>query len=326
MPFDIPESLREGYENWLQNGAGDGYESSSSSSEDDEPAERQLVRARRRAGRDETRVVDPTLVSSSSSEGEDDESAGREVVRTRRRAGRNETRAVDPTLVHRARPAPVVLPIPRRVDSRDIAYVEHFEVVSERFGVRAVQYRFAPANVDPQEDVFEGFVRFITAVYDMIRREFSPDNFVQVDLYSKDLTDQRIGTPLVRVRDASRDVLLDTLENIMQSNFALTLDSGDLTIEIQHVTMTEARGYEHARKHAILTMNQNMERVLKESTSLAEVDPDMDTFCSVVSLLMGKRWLENKQEGRRNTYFKRRFKAGMKLRRLYCWRCSLERF
>lgn len=221
----------------------------------------------------------------------------------------------DPTLVHRARRATVVLPIPRRVDSRHLAYVEHFETVSERFGVRAVQYRFAPANVDPDEDVFEGFVRFITAVYDMIHREFSPEDFVQVDLFSTDLTDQRIGTPLVRVRDASRDVLLDTVENIMQSNFALALDSGDVTIEIQHVHMPEARGYEHQRKHAILSMNDNLERVLKETKSLAEVHPDMDPFCSVVSLLMGKQWLENKQEGKRNVNFRRRFKPGLKLRR-----------
>jgi len=296
MAFNMPESLREGYENWLRNVASreeEEEEDSSSSS------------------------------SSSSSEGEDVEprerqEGGRRPKRrkTRKTTRRNELPPVDdPTLVHRARRATVVLPISRRVDSRHLAYVEHFETVSERFGVRAVQYRFAPAHVDPDEDVFEGFVRFITAVYDMIHREFAPEDFVQVDLFSMDLTDQRIGAPLVRVRDASRDVLLDTVENIIQSNFALALDSGDLTIEIQHVHMPEARGYENQRKHALLNMNENLERVLKESKSLAAVHPDMDPFCSVVSLLMGKQWLANKEAGQTNHNFRRKFKPGMKLRR-----------
>lgn len=200
-----------------------------------------------------------------------------------------------------------------------MAYVEHFETTSERFRVRAVHYRFVPTNVDPDEDVFEGFVRFLTAVYEMIHREFAPQDYVQVDLYSADLTDQRIGTPLVEVREASRDVLLDTLENIMQSNFALALDSGDLTIEIQHVHMPEARGYEHQRKQALLTMNSNLERALRDTRSLATVDPAMDPFCAAVSLLMAKQYLEAKQEGGNRLHnFKRQFKSGLKLRRQCC--------
>lgn len=277
MAFNIPARWRNfDYEAWLQQNGGRGDDGDDeSSSSEAESSEEEEEVERRR----------PTLV--------DD----------------------DPTLRHRARRATVVMPIPRRVDQRHMVYVEHFENVSERFGVRAVQYRFAPSTVDPDEDIFEGFVRFITAVYNMIHREFAPEDYVQVDLFSSDLTDQRIGAPLVRVRDASRDVLIDTIENIMQSNFALALDSGDLTIEIQHVAMPEARGYEHRRKHLLFTMKENMEWVLKETKSLAEVPAEMDPFCSVLSLLMAKEWIEKKKIGKPIKNFRREFKPGLKLRR-----------
>lgn len=50
--------------------------------------------------------------------------------------------------------------------------------MSEVFGVRGVEYRFVFRNVDFEEDVFEGFVRFLEIVYDMIRREFNFGDYV----------------------------------------------------------------------------------------------------------------------------------------------------
>lgn len=125
----------------------------------------------------------------------------------------------DPTVVRRGeRHAPVtILPIPRRIDGNGIALKEHFYVISRTFNVRSIEYRFVPVNVDPGEDVFEGFVRFLESIYTLIRREFKKDDYVQVTIYSTDLSDSRIGAPLVFIRYLRcRGQCLTTLARIFQ--------------------------------------------------------------------------------------------------------------
>lgn len=187
--------------------------------------------------------------------------------------------------------------------------------MSEAFGVRGVEYRFVPRNVDPEEDVFEGFVRFLETVYDMIRREFNPGDYVQVNIYSAGLIDNRIGSPLVRVRDASVGQLLDNLENIIQSNHSVSLDSGDFTIKVQHVSMPESRRYENERKYIINMMNSRLDDVMKKTSSLYRVDPEMDPFCAAVSLLAAKYYFDCKRDNLPIVNFDRKFRASLRLRR-----------
>lgn len=208
----------------------------------------------------------------------------------------------------------LAIAIPRRVDGNGIALREHLYVMSESFGIRGVEYKFVPTNVDQNEDVFEGFVRFLETVYAMIRREFHPNDYVQVNIFSNDLTDRRIGSPFARVRDADLAPLLDNLEAIIQSNHAVSLDSGDFTVEVLHVTMPESRGYEHQRKHIVNLMNCHLERVMKETRSLYEVDPDMDPFCAAVSLLAAKYYHDCKTNIL-PIRMERKFHASLRLRR-----------
>lgn len=222
---------------------------------------------------------------------------------------------VDPTVVRRAeRHAPVtVLPIPRRIDGNGIALKEHFYVVSRTFNVRAIEYRFVPMNVDPQEDVFEGFVRFLESIYTLIRREFKSDDYVQVTIYSTDLSDSRIGAPLVKVQNATVDPLLTQLENIVQSNQNIALDSGDFTVEVQHVAMPESRGYENKKSPLLNAMSENLEEILKKTRCLMKVDPKTDPFCAAVAMLAGVDHYECKVNNTMIFNFKRRYRFSKKL-------------
>ena len=157
--------------------------------------------------------------------------------------------AVDPTLLRRPRqPLTVALPIPRAVDGDAVLLKDHFYVVSSSFGVRAVEYVFAPNVVRPDDDVWTAFLRFMDSIFDMVEREFNGRDFVQFTIYSRDLHDNRMSFPISRVDSLSRDAILDRMEAVVQSNHNVAIDSGDFSVEVQHVVVPEARGFETARK------------------------------------------------------------------------------
>ena len=229
----------------------------------------------------------------------------------------NYLQAEDPTLQRRVRAEAVAaLPIPVREYGDGIALREHVYFISRPFNVRGVQYNFVPLNnANESEDVFQNFVNFLDSIYSLIHGEFSPNDYVQVNINSSDLSDRQIGAPLVRVRDASAESLLAQLENIVQSNHDLALDSGNLYVEVQHVVVPEARGYGHQRNKLFVQMKNKLEEILKQTRSLMKVDLRMDPFCAAVAMLAGVHHHKLTTLGRPVVNFRRLFSYKRKLYR-----------
>ena len=101
--------------------------------------------------------------------------------------------------------------------------------------------------------------------------------------------------------------LLAQLENIIQSNENLALDSGDFTVEVQHVVVPEARGYEHQRKHLLNQMTTKLEEILKNTRSLMRVDLKLDPYCSVVAMMAGVDYYNSKTSCLKIVNFRRKY-------------------
>ena len=135
-----------------------------------------------------------------------------------------------------------------------------------------------------------------------------------MNIYSSDLIDRRIGTPLTQVHYASKEPLLDNLENIIKSNHNVALDSGDFTVEVQHVTNPEARGYSKQRAFLVNKMDYQLNEILHKTHALQEIDRDMDPFCAALALLCAKEYYDLKSTNAPVLHFDRKFKTGRKLR------------
>ena len=204
----------------------------------------------------------------------------------------------DPTLRRSVRPPlNVAVPLPRAVDGNEVLLADHFYTISRSFGVRAIEYVFEPNVVSPRDDVWTAFLRFMNRIFDMIEREFAPRDFVQFSIFSRDLTDNRMVFPVFRVSNISRHIILDRMEAVIQSNSNVAIDSGDFSVEVQHVVLPEARGYESSRNILLLQMEKKLLEVLKNTRCLVSIDPKMDPFCAAVSLLVAKYCHECRVEG-----------------------------
>ena len=65
-------------------------------------------------------------------------------------------------------------------------------------------------------------------VYHYINNNFHPDDHVHVDIKSSDLTLGGVTSALVRVSHADPSFILDCMESVIQSNRAVSVDSGDI--------------------------------------------------------------------------------------------------
>ncbi|KAJ7375135.1 hypothetical protein OS493_001873 [Desmophyllum pertusum] len=104
----------------------------------------------------------------------------------------------------------------------------HWQEVSERFGVTSAKYAFKAQNVPEGEYVMDGFERFLGELFQFMRNEFEQDDIVQVRLDSDSFKSGGVSIPLTSTEDLNEDMLLDQLQNIVQSNDEVALDDGTL--------------------------------------------------------------------------------------------------
>lgn len=115
-----------------------------------------------------------------------------------------------------------------------------------------------------QRDRLHAIERVIGNIYRYIRENFDMDDQVQVEIESTDLTLGSVTSALVRVSDSDPFFILDRMENVIQSNRAVRIDSGDFKISDPLQTTERGRIQNTTPAHVGTFHHVNARRVEKD--------------------------------------------------------------
>ena len=170
----------------------------------------------------------------------------------------------------------------------------HFVEISPRFNVQVGVFRVVPDEervaraVGPlMADPMFGFQRVLFDLYDYMHNNFDPDDQVQVEILSRDLNGT-VSSALVRVARADPVFLLNRLQHVIQSNQDLKVDSGGFSIQVTRVPALPGGGYESSRARILDTITTLTKDVLRKTRSLHDIPRELEPFCGVAALILGK--------------------------------------
>ena len=182
---------------------------------------------------------------------------------------------------------------PVNVRHGSIIVDNHFVEVSPRFNVQVGVFRFVPDEdrvaraFGVTADPMFGFQRVIFDLYDYMHRNFDPDDQVQVEIMSRDLNGT-VSSSLVRVVRADPVFLLNRLQYVIQSNQNVKVDSGGFSIQVTRLPALRGGGYESSRARILDSFTTLTKDVLKKTRSLHNISRDLEPFCGVDALILGK--------------------------------------
>lgn len=161
--------------------------------------------------------------------------------------------------------------------------------------MRVGVFRFVPspdelARAGPERERIHAVERMIFNVYHYIRENLDAEDRVQVDIESSDLTLGGVTSALVNVRHADPVFILDRMESVIQSNRAVSVDSGDFRIRVTHVPAVRGTGYSNQRATVLEHFTTITQEVLKKTKAIHAISRDLHPFCGIAALILGKHW------------------------------------
>lgn len=186
-------------------------------------------------------------------------------------------------------------PIPVEIHGDSVILDQHMIEVSPRLGVRVGVFRFVPspdelARAGPERERIHAVERMIFNVYHYIRENLDPEDRVQVDIESSDLTLGGVTSTLVNVRHADPVFILDRMESVIQSNRAVSVDSGDFRIRVTHVPAVRGTGYSNQRATVLEHFTTITQEVLKKTKAILVSVGICIRFAASRLLYWGKHW------------------------------------
>lgn len=191
------------------------------------------------------------------------------------------------------RMAPVDVHLSDRIDLTD-----QWHRMSERFGVEVLELRFQPAEelqlVAGDEDLdvrpIHFIDQFLEAVVTYLRENLNLTDYVQLELISDNLPNGGVINPLVPVGELDHEPFLTQVENVIQSNTAVAVDDGSMTLNVTHFSVPRGSGYGDKNRHDIhlKTFAEFNLESLKNKKCIHSVPERYDPFCGVVSLMFAQ--------------------------------------
>lgn len=193
------------------------------------------------------------------------------------------------------------MPVPVDVDTASAILERHYVEASPHFGVNVAVFRYVPSNADlnrvgAERNAIRGIERVILNVYDHIRQDFHDEDRVQVEVMSRDLHQGTVAASLVHVRDADPVFLLHRMEQVVESNQQVRVDSGDFRIQVTHIPVIRGAGYEYNRQKSLNSYTQLTEEALPRTRSIHEIKKELHPFCAIACLALGKEVADSEGE------------------------------
>jgi len=190
-------------------------------------------------------------------------------------------------------------PVPIEIHGDSVLLDHHMVEVSPRLGVRVGVFRFVPApnevtRASDETQRMHAIERTIFNVYRYIRENFDAEDRVQVDIDSSDLTRGGVTWALVTVRHADPSFILDRMKSVIQSNRAVSVDSGDFRIRVTHVPAVRGAGYTSQRAAILEHFTTIMQEVLSKTKAIHPISRDLHPFCGIAALILGKALIDSK--------------------------------
>ena len=83
------------------------------------------------------------------------------------------------------------------------------------------------------------------------------------------------------------------MENVIQSNQAVRVDSGGFNIRVTLVPALRGAGYESQKPVVLEHFTKITEEILKRTKSLHAIDRNLDPFCGVAAFVLGKALVDS---------------------------------
>lgn len=193
------------------------------------------------------------------------------------------------------------IPVPVDVDAASAILERHYVEASPRFGINVAVFRYVPSDAElgrasAERNGIRGIERVILNVYDQIRADFDGEDRVQVEVMSRDLNRGTVAAALVHVRDADPVFLINRMEQVVESNQQVRVDSGDFRVQVTHIPAIRGGGYESQRQKSLNSFTQMTEEALRRTRCTHAVNKKLDPFCAVACLLLGKEIADSEGE------------------------------
>lgn len=195
-----------------------------------------------------------------------------------------------------------VYPAPVDVDSDSAILDRHFSEISARFnGVRVGVFRFvlSPDELEAsgaERDPFYGIERVIFTIYNYIFENFPQGDRVQVEILSTDFTMGAVTSALVTVADADPMFILRQLEQMIQSNTEVRVDSGNFHVRVTRVPALRGGSYETQRATILNSFTTLTLEVLRKTRCIHDIPQALHPFCGVAGLILGKELADSDGE------------------------------